>query len=195
MAESDSGKERIMNKSLLTGLIGGAAAATAIGGIAGYEVLHKSGPSYAEVISVQEVDQNIRTPHRVCRDEAVSRQAPVQDTNRIAGTAVGAILGGVLGNQIGNGSGRTIATLAGAAAGGYAGNQVQENMQKSDRQTVIEKNCRTEYSTEKKKLGYRVTYRLNGKNETVNMDHDPGPRIPVKDGHIVPGSQGPASQS
>ncbi|HQT26523.1 MAG TPA: hypothetical protein PLK99_07990, partial [Burkholderiales bacterium] len=60
-----------MNKSLLTGLVGGAVAATAIGGIAGYEVMHKSAPSYAEVISVREIDQNIRTPHKVCTDQAV----------------------------------------------------------------------------------------------------------------------------
>lgn len=173
-----------MNKSMLIGLAGGAAAATAIGGIAGYEVLHH-GPEYAEVVSVQEVSQNIRSPHEVCTEQLVTREAPVQDRNRIAGTAAGAILGGVLGNQIGNGSGRTVATIAGAAAGGYAGNQVQESMQRSDRQTVKEKRCRTEYSDQKKLLGYNVTYRLGSKQETVRMDHDPGPRIPVKDGQLV----------
>lgn len=174
-----------MNKSMLIGLVGGAAAATAVGGIAGYEVMHKAAPSYAEVISVREMDQNIRTPHRVCADQAVTREAPVQDRNRIAGTAVGALLGGVLGNQIGNGGGRTLATIAGAAAGGYAGNQVQGNMQRSDRQTVMEKRCRTEYANQKKFLGYEVTYRLGAKTGTVRMDHNPGPRIPVENGQLV----------
>lgn len=171
-------------KSMLTGIVGGVAVATAIGGVAGYEVMHR-GPDYAEVVGVQEVSQDIRTPHRVCSEQLVTREAPVQDRNRIAGTAVGALMGGVLGNQIGNGSGRTVATIAGAAAGGYAGNQVQGNMQRSDRQTVREKRCRTEYSEQKKVLGYNVTYRLGSKQETVRMDHDPGQRIPVKDGQLV----------
>ncbi len=174
-----------MNKSMLIGLVGGAAAATAIGGIAGYEVLHHGGPKYAEVLSVRQVNEDVRMPHRVCREEAVTREAPVQDRSRIAGTAIGALLGGVLGNQIGNGSGRTLTTIAGAAAGGYAGNQVQGGMQRSDRQTVMEQRCKTEYSTQHKLLGYNVTYRLGAKTETIRMDHDPGPRIPVRNGQIV----------
>ena len=173
-----------MNKSMLIGLAGGAAAATAIGGVAGYQVLHRA-PGYAQVISVQEVDQNVRVRHKVCGEQAVTREAPVQDGNRIAGTAIGALLGGVLGNQIGNGGGRTLATIAGAAAGGYAGNEVQGNMQRSDRQTVMETRCRMEYSNQKKLLGYNVTYRLGPKTGVVRMDHDPGPRIPVKDGQLV----------
>lgn len=173
-----------MNKSMIIGLAGGAVAATAVGGIAGYEVLNRS-PDYAEVVSVRQVSREIRIPHQVCAQQAVSRQAPVEDRNRIAGTAVGALLGGVLGNQIGNGSGRTIATIAGAAAGGYAGNQVQGNMQRSDRQTVMETRCRTEYTTERKSIGYDVTYRLGAKEGKVRMNHDPGPRIPVKNGQLV----------
>jgi uncharacterized protein YcfJ len=30
--------------------------------------------------------------------------------------------------------------------------------------------------------GYDVTYELDGAQRTVRMDHDPGDRIPVKDG-------------
>lgn len=180
-----------MNKSLLIGLAGGAAAATAIGGIAGYEVLHR-GPSYAQVISVQEVDQNVRVGRQVCRDQAVTREAPVEDRNRIAGTAIGALLGGVLGNQVGNGGGRTLATIAGAAAGGYAGNEVQGNMQRSDRRTVMERRCGMEYANQKKLLGYNVTYRLGSKTGVVRMDHNPGPRIPVKDGKLVLSGMAPS---
>jgi uncharacterized protein YcfJ len=173
-----------MNKSMVVGVVAGAAAATAVGGVASYEVMHR-GEDYAKVVSVRSVSREIRVPHRVCSQEPVTVQAPVQDRNRIAGMAVGALLGGVLGNQVGNGSGRTLATIAGAAAGGYAGNQVQGNMQRSDRRTVMETRCRTEYSTQKQALGYQVTYRLDGKAGTVRMDHDPGPRIPVKNGRLV----------
>jgi len=133
-----------MDKSMLIGAVAGAVAVTAIGGVAGYKVLHPE-PTYAEVINVQPVTKTIRTPHQVCRDEAVTRQAPVKDENRIAGTAIGAVLGGVLGNQVGGGTGKTVATVAGAAAGGYAGNRVQKNMQESDQQTVMKTHCKTEY--------------------------------------------------
>jgi uncharacterized protein YcfJ len=33
--------------------------------------------------------------------------------------------------------------------------------------------------------GYEVEYVLDGKKHRVHMSHDPGKRIPVKDGHIV----------
>ena len=184
----------MLNKSMLIGLAGGAAAATAIGGIAGYEVLHHDN-AYAEVVSVQQIFRDVRLAHKVCGEQPVTREAPVRDQNRLAGTAVGAILGGVLGNQVGNGNGKTVATIAGAAAGGYAGNTVQRNMQQSDRQTVMEKRCRTEYSNEKQLMGYSVTYHLGGKEHVVRMDHDPGPRIPLKNGQLVLGSQAPRNPS
>lgn len=174
----------MMNKSMLIGAVAGAAAVTAIGGVAGYKVLHPE-PTYADVVNVQPVTKDIRTAHKVCKEEPVTRQAPVRDQNRLAGTAVGAVLGGVLGNQIGGGTGKTVATVAGAAAGGYAGNRVQKNMQESDRQTVMETRCRTEYTNHKKILGYNVTYHLGEKQGVVRMDHDPGQRIPVKGGQLV----------
>jgi uncharacterized protein YcfJ len=173
-----------MNKSMLIGAVAGAAAVTAIGGVAGYKILNPQ-PAYADVVKVSEVTKNIRKGHQVCGDVPVTRQAPVRDQDRIAGTAVGAVLGGVLGNQIGGGNGKTVATVAGAAAGGYAGNQVQKNMQQSDRQTVMETRCRTQYTHDKKILGYDVTYRLGEKQGVVRMNYDPGQRIPVKDGQLV----------
>ena len=173
-----------MDKSLLIGLVAGGAAVTAIGGVAGYKVLHPE-PVYAEVLNVQPVTKTIRTPHKQCKDEAVTRQAPVKDENRIAGTAIGAVLGGVLGNQIGGGNGKTVATVAGAAAGGYAGNRVQKNMQESDQQTFLQTRCKTEYDSHEKTLGYTVTYRLGDKQGVVRMDHNPGQRIPVQNGQLV----------
>lgn len=173
-----------MDKSMLIGVVAGAAAVTAIGGVAGYKVLHPE-PTYAEVINVQPVTKTMRTPHQVCRDEAVTRQAPVKDENRIAGTAIGAVLGGVLGNQVGGGTGKTVATVAGAAAGGYAGNRVQRNMQQSDQQTVMKTRCKTEYEHHEKTLGYNVTYHLGDKQGVVRMDHNPGQRIPVQNGQLM----------
>lgn len=173
-----------MDKSLVVGLVSGAVAVTAIGGVAGYKVMHDV-PAYADVVSVAPVIKMAHTPHQVCKEEAVVRRAPVKDENRIAGTALGAVLGGVLGNQVGGGTGKTVATVAGAAAGGYAGNRVQKNMQESDKQTVMKTRCKTEYDQIEKTIGYDVTYRLGAKQGTVRMDHNPGQHIPVQNGQLI----------
>jgi uncharacterized protein YcfJ len=172
-----------MNKSMITGILVGGAAATAIAGVAGYQILDKP-PTYAEVLKAEPVYKTIRTPHQECKDVLVSRKAPVQDQNRIAGTAIGAVVGGLVGNQFGRGSGKTLATVGGAVAGGYAGNQVQEGMQNRDVQTTQETRCKTVYGSHRQIVGYNVTYQLGKQEATVRMDHDPGARIPVKNGKL-----------
>jgi uncharacterized protein YcfJ len=172
-----------MNKSMLTGAVLGAIAVTAIGGVAGYKVLHPE-PEFANVLAVKPVTETTKTPRQVCNDVAVNEQAPVKDSNRIAGTAIGAVAGGLLGTQIGGGSGRTLATVAGAAAGGYAGNQVQKNMQEKDTISRTETRCKTVYESHTQTTGYDVRYRLGKEEGQVHMDHQPGPRIPVKDGKL-----------
>ena len=172
-----------MNKSMLTGVIAGAVAVTAIGGVSGYKALNPE-PKFAEVLAVEAVKETTKTPREVCNEVAVSEQAPVKDPNRIAGTAIGAVAGGVLGNQIGGGSGRTLATVAGVAAGGYAGNQVQKNLQEKNTVSRTETRCKTVYESHTKTVGYDVRYRLGEEEGQVRMDHAPGPRIPVKDGQL-----------
>lgn len=172
-----------MDKSLLTGIAVGVAIATAGGAIAGYSMMEKE--QYAEVLNVKPIKETIRKPREECHDEVVTHQRPVKDQHRIAGTAIGAVVGGLLGNQVGGGSGKKVATVAGAAAGGYAGNKVQENMQNGDTYTTTERRCKTVTDTEQKIAGYEVRYRLKGKEDTVRMDHEPGDRIPVRDGQLV----------
>ena len=172
-----------MNKSMLTGVVAGAVAVTAIGGVAGYKVLNPE-PTFAEVLAVEPVTETTKTPREVCDDVAVNEQAPVKDPNRIAGTAIGAVAGGLLGNQLGGGSGRTLATVAGAAAGGYAGNQVQKNLQEKDTVSRTERRCKTVYESRTQTVGYDVRYRLGKEEGQVRMDRQPGPQIPVKDGQL-----------
>ncbi len=172
-----------MNKSMLIGVIAGAVAVTAIGGVAGYKALNPE-PEFAEVLAVEPVSETTKTPKEVCSDVVVNEQAPVKDPNRIAGTAVGAVAGGLLGNQVGGGTGRTLATVAGAAAGGYAGNQVQKNLQEKNTVSRTETRCKTVYESHTRTVGYDVRYRLGKEEGQVRMDHQPGPRIPVKDGQL-----------
>jgi len=168
---------------MLVGTVLGVVVATAGGAVAGYKYLDK--PQFAEVLEVKPIKKTIRTPREECHDETVTHTRPVKDEHRVAGTALGAVVGGLLGNQVGGGKGKTIATVAGAAAGGYAGNQVQQGMQQRDTYTTVEQRCRTVTDTSEKVDGYNVKYRYKDKVDTVRMDHEPGDKIPVKDGQLV----------
>ncbi len=53
---------------------------------------------------------NDKVAREECTDVQVTRQKPIKDEDKIAGTAIGAVVGGVLGNQIGDGDGKKIAT-------------------------------------------------------------------------------------
>lgn len=181
-----------MDKSMLTGIGIGVIVAVAGGSVAGYKLIEKRAPSYAEVLNVAEVTQTVQVPREVCEDVPVTQQKPVKDEHRIAGTVAGALIGGVLGNQVGGGTGKKLATVAGAAAGGYAGNKVQKNMQEKDTYTTYEKRCQTVNESKVKVIGYDVSYQLGEEIGSVRMDHKPGTRIPVKDGQLVLAAQ-PAS--
>ena len=172
-----------MNRSKFDRIALGGIAAAAVAVLAGCDAL--SGPKFAEVVSVKEAKETIRTPREVCEDVVVQKQAPVQDKNRIAGKVIGGVAGGVLGHQIGGGTGQTVATIAGAAGGAYVGNKVQKNMQEKDVVTTTEKRCKTVEDVSEKLLGYDVAYKLDGKDGTVRLAFDPGRQIPVKDGQLV----------
>ena len=174
-----------MNKSTLAGVAVGAAAVVAVGAFATTRL--DSGPfqSFAEVVSVEPAFQTKQVPRQVCRDEVVTRQKPVKDEKRIAGTAIGAVVGGVLGNQVGGGTGKTIATAAGAVAGGYAGNKIQKEIQQGNTESMVEQRCETVYDTRQTAAGFDVTYELDGRQAVVHMDHHPGERIRVENGELV----------
>jgi uncharacterized protein YcfJ len=172
-----------MNKQIVIGGVAGALAVTAIAAVGGYRMMDKG--SYAEVLAVEPAMKTISVPRQECRDQLVTLQRPVKDPNQIAGTVAGAVIGGVLGNQVGGGDGKKLATVGGAVGGGYAGNKIQEGMQ--DRNTYQESRrvCETVRDSRQQQDGFDVTYRLNGREQVVRMDHNPGNRIPVENGAIV----------
>lgn len=182
-----------MNKSMLVGVVFGAGIATAAGGIAGYKML--SGPEYAKVVSVTPVTETVKTPREECTDQVVSRQEPVKDTHKIAGTVLGAVAGGLLGDAIGGGGKNTAAKIAGAAAGGFAGNKTQEVMQKNDTYQTTERVCKTVYDESERTVGYDVKYQIGDVPGEVRMDHDPGDTLPLQDGKLAivrePSAAGP----
>lgn len=173
-----------MDKSMIKGLVIGGIAATAVGAVAGYQVI-ESRSAYAKVVSVEPIMKAVSTPRQVCEDVVVTHKEPVKDPKRVTGAIAGAVIGGVVGNQIGDGDGQKIATVAGAAAGGYAGSKIQKRMQEGNTYQTTEQRCRTVYDTSESQDGYEVHYRLGDEEGTVRVDYDPGTRIPVKDGELV----------
>ena len=51
--------------------------------------------------------------------------------------------------------------------------------------TTTEQRCTTVYDTHVERRGYDVRYRIGDQEGTVRMDHDPGNRLPVRDGVVV----------
>ena len=174
-----------MDKSMLKGMLIGGVVVTAVtaAGVTGYQQLKQ--PVFADVLSVKEATETVRTPREECVDVPVQRRAAVRDQHRIAGTAIGAVAGGLLGSAVGQGTGKKLAIVAGAAAGGYAGNKVQQNLQNRDTESSVERRCKTVYDSSEQHLGYDVTYRLDGKQDMVCMAYNPGTKIPVRAGHMV----------
>ena len=142
-------------------------------------------PQYAEVVQVIPLTHEVVTPRQQCHDVTVTHVRPAGDNHQIIGSIAGALGGGLVGHQIGGGTGKDIATAAGAVAGGYAGNRIEKHIQDGNTDTATERQCRTVDQKTGQPNGYEVRYRLNGREGTVRMDHDPGQRIPVRNGQLV----------
>jgi uncharacterized protein YcfJ len=179
------GKEKVMDSSMIKGIVIGGIVVVALGAgaVPAYKVLTK--PKFADVVSIKEVTETVVTPREECQDVHVTKQAATNDPNRVTGTVVGGVAGGLLGSTIGHGSGRTVATIAGAAGGAYVGNQVQKNAQNKNVVTTTERRCKTVNDTSQNIVGYDVTYRLGDQESTVRTSFKPGPTLPVKDGQVV----------
>ncbi|HMW72056.1 MAG TPA: glycine zipper 2TM domain-containing protein, partial [Cellvibrionaceae bacterium] len=128
-------------------------------------------PEFADVLNVKPLKER-GSSQEVCRDQVVTHRRPVQDDNRVLGTATGAIVGGLLGHQVGGGRGKDAATAVGAIAGGVAGNRIQGNMQRNDTYQTTERRCSTQRGQDKV-VGYEVTYSFDGVEDVVEMDHKP----------------------
>lgn len=172
-----------MNKSMLTGVVLGVAAATTAGSIAGYKML--TAPESAEVLAVTAVTESVKTPREECRDVVVTKQQPIKDQHKVTGSVLGAVAGGVAGDAIGGGGKNTAAKIVGAVAGGIAGNKIQGSMQQSDTYQTTERRCNTVMDVSERTVGYDVKYLLGKETGTVRMDRDPGSSIPVRDGQLV----------
>jgi uncharacterized protein YcfJ len=172
----------MMGKPWIIGAALGAGFVTAGAAVAGFHLLASP---HADVLNTRAVVRTLRTPRQECHDEPVVRTRPARDTERLAGTGIGAVVGGLLGHGVGGGNGKVLATVAGAAAGGYAGNKIEQRVQQGNTYTTTEQRCVTAYDTREVPNGYEVTYAWEGRQHHVHMEHDPGKSLPVIDGRIV----------
>ncbi|MGH8277669.1 MAG: glycine zipper 2TM domain-containing protein, partial [Steroidobacteraceae bacterium] len=91
-----------MNKSMVTGLVIGAAVAVGGGAVAGLKMMNRQ-LAYATVTNVTPLTRTVRTPRQACHDEQVTHTRPAKDQHDVVGTVAGAVVGGLLGNQVGGG--------------------------------------------------------------------------------------------
>jgi uncharacterized protein YcfJ len=172
-----------MNKQMQTQSILGFFVVTAVVSLVGCGKM--SEPDFAQVLSVTPVTEEVRTPREECENVVVTKQKPVKDEHKVAGTLIGAVGGAVIGDAIGGGGKNTGAKIAGAAAGGYAGNRVQNRMQENATYQETERRCRTLEDVSERTVGYDVQYKLRDETGQVRMDYDPGGAIPVRNGLLV----------
>ncbi|OEF23261.1 hypothetical protein A1QC_12210 [Vibrio rumoiensis 1S-45] len=143
-------------------------------------------PTTAKITMVDAVTEQVKTPHQVCKDVAITSQVEATDKHKILGTAGGGAAGAALGHQIGDGTGQDIATVAGGVAGAALGRKVQGNAQGNNTVTTTQNQCHTEYTESENVTGYKVTYEFNGEQKTIQMKEKPTTKsFPVENGQVV----------
>jgi uncharacterized protein YcfJ len=172
-----------MKKKILMGAAIGAAAVLSAGATAGY--LAWKNPAYAEVVGVEPVTQVVTTQDKTCRSLQAAQRKSAREDEPIIGTVIDGMAGGVVRRQDANGVASVVSTRAELLGRETAGDQAQKKIQEKDTYSADGKHCRGRNRVSAKVVAYDVRYRLYGKTSKVRMDHDPGQRLPVKDGKVV----------
>ena len=172
-----------MEKPFLVGAVLVVGAVASIGAVAGYVVASR--PQFAQVVRVDPVTKAVTVREQQCEGMPLRKKKRAEEANRNRGTVIGGMVGGVMNDQSGGVNRKTVATVADSAGGVGAGNQIQKIGRDSNPVTVNDPRCRIVNRTEQKVVAYDVRYRFDGKLGTVRMDHEPGQRIPVRDGKLV----------
>lgn len=133
---------------------------------------------FGRVLSATPVMQQVATPRQVCTDQQVEVQQPKSG----AGAAMGAIAGGALGSASGGrGGARAAATVIGAIGGAVLGDRL-EGSPEPELRTV--RQCGTQTTYQNRAVAYNVVYEYAGKQYTVQMPHDPGPKLALQIGPV-----------
>lgn len=141
----------------------------------------------APVISSVPVYQTVSEPQQQCWTESVTSY---EDRRSPGGAILGGLTGGLIGNNIGRGNGRAASTAFGVVVGALIGDHIANRDNSVVAVARPIQRCQTVQSYRQVLTGYQVTYNYNGRNTTVVLPYDPGPRVP-----ITVGVAGTAAQS
>lgn len=159
----------------------------------GYREETSVGYDFARVVDVQPVYDDVpyAEPRQTCWNEPVSyyEQPRYTSHRRHSDTPeiVGGIIGGLIGNQFGHGGGRAAATVAGVALGASVARDNQryrhyDSYAPRYERTVSERRCavREDYRSERRLVGYDVTYDYKGTIGRTFSERQPGTEIRVR---------------
>ncbi len=130
----------------------------------------------APVVSSVPLYQTVNEPQQQCWTESVTRY---EERRSPGGAILGGLTGGLLGSTIGRGNGRVASAAVGAAIGALVGDRLGNRDNSTMAVTRPIQQCQTVQSYRQVLTGYQVTYYYNGRNTTVVLPYDPGPRVSI----------------
>lgn len=130
----------------------------------------------APVVSSVPVYQTVSEPQQQCWTESVTGYERVRSPG---GAILGGLTGGLLGSTVGRGNGRVASAAVGAAIGALVGDHLGNRDNQAVAVTRPVQHCQTVQNLRQVLTGYQVTYYYNGRNATVVLPYDPGPRVPI----------------
>ena len=128
----------------------------------------------AKVIDAKPIYETVayREPVEIC-DYHYSDHDHYHDQSNVTGAVVGGVVGAAIGSQItASHHGDSVAgTIVGGVLGATVGSQVA-----TSKPQYQHKQCHLEYDSNyhEELVGYRVTYRYEGKEYQTRMQHNPG---------------------
>jgi uncharacterized protein YcfJ len=185
-----------MKKNMVLAALVGVTGLLSAGALAGY--LAWKDPAFAEVVSVEPVRKFVAAPDKSCADDQIVRRESAANEPPASGVVINGMAGGMITRQPARLE--KVATLGAVAAGDPAGRAIQDGKaspktvhsakagnktQAKPAMTVSGADCRKTNRVAEKIVAYDVRYRFRGKTTKVRMDHDPGKRLPVRDGKVV----------
>lgn len=142
----------------------------------------------ARVVSTVPIYQTVNEPRQQCWNETLTHYQETRPLN--GGAILGGLTGGLLGAQVGKGNGRIVAAATGAAIGALVGDRLSDRGSTVTPVSRVVQRCQVTDNYRQVVSGYQVTYVYNGRNTTVVLPYDPGPRVRIGVGVAESGTSG-----
>ncbi len=133
----------------------------------------------APVVSRVPVYETISEPQQQCWTESVTSY---EERRSPGGAILGGLTGGLIGSTIGRGNCRAASDTVGAVIGALVGDNIANRDNSAVAVTRLVQRCQIVRRYRQVLIGYQITYDYNGRNTTVVLPNDPGPRVPIEVG-------------